>query len=465
MSSPLISLLAILVAGYLCRRYLWSTKSRSRLPFPPGPKPKPFIGNALDIPTKTPWLTYAKWSETYRSDILYVEALGNHIIILNSREAAADIMERRAAIYSDRPSIPMLELMGWSDSTPLLPHENLWRRHRRLFQQIFRKDAVVLYDLIERRKVSQMLRGLLETPDDLQAHIRTLAAAIIMAIMYGLNISTMNDKYVSIAERAVEVAAKAVLPGTSLVNTIPALRHIPPWFPGVKFHQVAAKRDGTGEPSVLRSLLEANDANGGSAEDESIYKTVSTASSVATFLCHGHQPRRTAKAQNEIDAVVGNDRLPGSEDRPSLPYVEAIYREVMRWRPVLPLGVPHTSLRTMFTRAISFQRGRSSFPTSESRQIQPERYFDSQGNLNNDDTILAFGFGRRYVSTAWLTIASVLATLNIAKAKDPQGNDIEIDGGYVDGAIMSVLQLYPSDSPPPIPVFHHPPVTEDPRVN
>ena len=49
------------------------------------------------------------------------------------------------------------------------------------------------------------------------------------------------------------------------------------------------------------------------------------------------------KAQNEIDAVVGTHRLPEFEDRPSLPFVEALYREVMRWKPVLPLGVAHAT--------------------------------------------------------------------------------------------------------------------------
>lgn len=52
-------------------------------------------------------------------------------------------------------------------------------------------------------------------------------------------------------------------------------------------------------------------------------------------------PHVQRKAQEELDLVVGLDRLPIHEDRESLPYIEAVYREVMRWRPVAPLGVPH----------------------------------------------------------------------------------------------------------------------------
>ena len=44
------------------------------------------------------------------------------------------------------------------------------------------------------------------------------------------------------------------------------------------------------------------------------------------------------RAQAEIDAVIGTDRLPTYEDRPKLPYVEALVWEVLRWHVVGPLG-------------------------------------------------------------------------------------------------------------------------------
>jgi cytochrome P450 len=44
------------------------------------------------------------------------------------------------------------------------------------------------------------------------------------------------------------------------------------------------------------------------------------------------------KAQHEIDTVVGGGRLPTFDDAPNLPYVRAIVKEVLRWRPVGPLG-------------------------------------------------------------------------------------------------------------------------------
>ncbi|KAF8880394.1 cytochrome P450 [Infundibulicybe gibba] len=484
MDSPgFMSLLIVLAAGYICRWYLGLAKSRARVPFPPGPKPKPLVGNAFELPTRAAWITYTKWAETYGSNILHAEVLGHHIFILSSLEDVTEIMERRASIYSSRPFLPILELMGLGCNAGILPHGDLWRRHRRIYQQCFKKDAVALYEPIQTRRVRQMLKGLLESPDNFRGHVQTVAADIIMDIVYGHN-SAMNTRLVLMAEEIAERVAKAILPGAFLVNIIHALRHIPPWFPGAKFHQVAARvkelsdqmqstgyefvrknmKDGTGGPSLLGSLLEASDANGGSAEYEAILNGVAstsyaagadtTVSSVMTFFyAMAINPDVQQKAQEEIDTVIGNERLPEPRDRPSLRYVEALFREVMRWRPVFPLGVPHTSTDDDIHKGFFVPKGSIIFANiwamthdenvyNDPDTFQPERHFDDQGRLSKNDKILAFGFGRRICAgrhlanpTVWLVIANVLATLNIAKAKDTQGNDIEIAGDYTDGAI------------------------------
>jgi len=54
-------------------------------------------------------------------------------------------------------------------------------------------------------------------------------------------------------------------------------------------------------------------------------------------------PEAQRKAQEEIDRVIGRDRLPTFEDRDSLPYTVAIYREVMRLWPPTPLTIPRVA--------------------------------------------------------------------------------------------------------------------------
>ena len=49
-------------------------------------------------------------------------------------------------------------------------------------------------------------------------------------------------------------------------------------------------------------------------------------------------PHVQKRAQEEIDHVVGNERLPLLQDRQQLPFVDAIMSEVLRWKPAVPLG-------------------------------------------------------------------------------------------------------------------------------
>ena len=58
---------------------------------------------------------------------------------------------------------------------------------------------------------------------------------------------------------------------------------------------------------------------------------------MAFFLMMVVNPAVQGKAQEQIDAVVGRDRLPTEEDRPLLPFIDAIFREVLRYSPVAPL--------------------------------------------------------------------------------------------------------------------------------
>ena len=49
-------------------------------------------------------------------------------------------------------------------------------------------------------------------------------------------------------------------------------------------------------------------------------------------------PQVQRRAQAELDAVVGRDRLPTFTDKPRLPYIEALCKELMRWNMVTPIG-------------------------------------------------------------------------------------------------------------------------------
>ena len=71
------------------------------------------------------------------------------------------------------------------------------------------------------------------------------------------------------------------------------------------------------------------------------FLTLKTVSAVQSFfLAMAMYPAVQKKAQAEIDAVVGSSRLPDFGDRSSLPYINALLKESMRWQSVAPLRKP-----------------------------------------------------------------------------------------------------------------------------
>jgi hypothetical protein len=54
-------------------------------------------------PYAIPMVETAALTSRSDSDIVHFSVMNNHVVVLNSAEAAADLFEKRGAIYSDRP--------------------------------------------------------------------------------------------------------------------------------------------------------------------------------------------------------------------------------------------------------------------------------------------------------------------------------------------------------------------------
>lgn len=62
---------------------------------------------------------------------------------------------------------------------------------------------------------------------------------------------------------------------------------------------------------------------------------------VGAFIALSLHPEVLGRAQAELDAIVGPDRLPDFSDRNSLLYVNAVIKEMLRWHNATPMSLPH----------------------------------------------------------------------------------------------------------------------------
>ncbi|KAG1756031.1 cytochrome P450 [Suillus lakei] len=463
--------------GYLClagvgvylAKQVFTKKNPA--PYPPGPPGLPFVGNVLDIPQIKPWLTFTQWGKKY-GDISHIEVLGRHIIVLNSVRTAMEMLDNKSTVYSDRPVLPMGgELVGWKDSLPLVPYGDRFRWYRKNIHRVIGSRAAVdIYSQIEEVETHRFLKRVLAEPDQLQKHVRHTAGAIILRISHGYEVKENNDPFVDLADRAVAQASQATAPGAFMVDIIPFLAKIPEWFPGAGFKRIAREWRETLEETVsaphkfVKDQMAAgiapksftSDLLGSdtlTAEEEHVVKwsalTLYTGGADTTvsaiyslFLAMTLFPDVQKKAQAEIDAIVGLDRLPSFADRDSLPYTEALAKEVLRWHAVVPAGFPHRVTEDDIHDGYYIPKGSLIMPNisfmlndprtyAKPSQFEPDRFLARDGKKRETDPrTICFGFGRRICpglhladASIWISTAMSLAVFDISKVVE---NGVEI---------------------------------------
>ncbi|CAK5282463.1 unnamed protein product [Mycena citricolor] len=485
--------LVLAAIGTVVVVYLGRRRAR-RLPLPPGLPKLPILGNLFNHPKGQPWEAYAQISKDVDSDILHFDLAGTSLVVLCSASAAADLLDKQSAAFSDRARRPMVvEVMGWDFSVAAMKYGDKWRAHRRLMHQVLNEKAAVQYRSKQLASAHEVLRRLMTTPEEFMDHFRHWAAEIIMSTTYGITIAKENDFYVDLAHAALRTLSVAGVTGTFWVDFFPALQHIPEWFPGAKF-----KRDGAVWRKMARQMVDASGEAPSSIVSESVrtmsdssfYNEETVKNSAATLFLGGADtsvsalqtfvlamlanPEAQARAQAEIDAVTQGLRLPDYDDEKNLPYVMAIVRETLRWRNATPMAIPHftsvdgeykgfripakslvigntwrvASPRTTESSLISHIRAithdESVYPDPD--KFNPDRFLLPDGQINPDVPFpdSAFGFGRRVcpgkpmaLASLYIAVASILSSFKISKARDINGNEIEPTYKYLAGFISA----------------------------
>ncbi|KAL4252099.1 cytochrome P450 family protein [Abortiporus biennis] len=444
---------------------------RRGIPYPPGPPPQPIIGHLFKIPKAPDEQLFTEYAEKY-GDIVYLHLLGKDILILNTERCAVDLFEKRGTIYSNRPWLPVTDMMGWSDILSLLPYGPLFYKTRKLFQAALSKSECLTYQEIQLRQVRILLQSLLKDPSDFELHLTRFSNAIITEVTYGHKINSSDDPYVAMIDELFSIVNGLGDPGMIILDLFPFLRHIPSWVPGAWYAKYAKKyrpkaeaimdepfaevqdrvSQGTAEASFLTYQLGALQNEGPiNAADERRLKmdafqlymagAETTSSTMLMFLiAMVYNPGAQKIAQDELDKVVGPGRLPDFSDREALPYLSALVNEVFRWKPVAPLGLPHSAMQDDIYNNMFIPKGATIIPNlrymlsdpntyHDPQSFKPERFLPKPHGYGEPLPTSVFGFGRRSCpgkllgeASVWIAIASILATFDVKPLEDSKGN-------------------------------------------
>ncbi|KAJ7745595.1 cytochrome P450 [Mycena maculata] len=475
-------LVLISFASYLVFRFY---VKRRRSPLPPGPRGLPLVGNLYDIPKRQEWLSFMEMSRIYDSDIISLNLMGTTVIVLNSQAPVDALLEERSIIYSDRPSFTILnKLVGFKWHFGFMSYGAEWKNHRKAFMQQFRPSEVLLHRPAELEAARTLLQRLLESPVKYERHLRHMAGMVILSTTYGIDVEPEDDPYIDISEMAVHAMSCTINGGSYLVDSLPFLRYVPGFFPGAGFQRearewsevVSALREipyafskrviatGTSKSSVASRVLEEIGGSPQADDKEIVLKNIlatcyadTTVSALGTFiLAMTMYPDIQKKAQAAIEEVVGQGRLPDFDDK--IPYIDALVREVLRWRPVAPLAIPHAVTKDDVYMGYHIPAGSVVIGNSwywsrailhdeatfgpNTKEFIPERWLTQDGKINlaMRDHGAVFGYGRRVCPgqdmaqwSIWICIVSILATLDIRKCVDQEGVPIEPSGEYIWG--------------------------------
>ena len=121
-----------------------------------------------------PFLVFVGLAHATTGDMVSVTIPGQSLVILNSLKAAVDLLEKRSAIYSDRPDLLMAgRMVGWNETLVLTPAGERFRAMRRqLHQFIGSRQHMVKFHGLQVQETRHFLRRLLRDPAHFADHIR-----------------------------------------------------------------------------------------------------------------------------------------------------------------------------------------------------------------------------------------------------------------------------------------------------
>ncbi|PVF97215.1 cytochrome P450 [Serendipita vermifera] len=390
-------------------------------PYPPGPPREPLIGALRSFPRDHFLQRFNEWARKY-GDIVYAPVPGMNIVILNSYEVANELLNKRPSSTGGRRTGYLLtKLMGWEWIITFLSLGVNHSNQRKMIRRGLGPQRVGCYDANIESAVEKLMTVLDTFQGNPSQTIKHCLGHLTSISTYGDQIlKEMGSDLSHWNHEAMDTMAEAIF-SFWLVDVFHSLRFVPDWIPGLRFKNLAREatelseniryrayrrgvelyKTGALGHSILNDLLEEF------GEDEDVRDSTATTAAIIQFI---HAlflfPDISEKVFSEVEAVTHGERLPQVSDRPHLPYAEAVWKEAIRWSPVIPLGVPHVNDQDEVIRGYFIPKGTMIQQNvkmmlndpdvwGDPEVFRPERFLEPEAALRPNPLTVQFGWGMR----------------------------------------------------------------------
>ncbi|KZO99731.1 cytochrome P450 [Calocera viscosa TUFC12733] len=445
-------------------------KRTSRLP--PGPPGLPLLGNILQLPSQFLYRKLTAWSDRYGP--IYTFWIGSQpYLVLGSTAVSADLLDRMSAVTSDRPPMIKPRVFYFKGMNLLLQDRTLtWRAQRRSIHASLNIHTATRYNSMQAQEAAYLALSLLQHPEKpFRRQLHRFAASVIFRAVYGGDtIQLLDVDPTKRIEELTDESMHAMMPQNSVVDIFPFLKPLiqrvkwfrkqaDSWFSDAeqeakRRYDAALPTDGWEATTVVHDV-NINMGKYGITKHQAMWMTMALfmagqeTSDTALYifgLAMLHHPEAASTAQRQLDAVCG-DCAPTFEDREKLPFVDAIVKETLRWRPGVPLSVPHRASEEFEYRGYVIPAGtvildnvwsqtRDPAAYKHPESFDPTRFLDDSGTLlpATADTHLdqlGFGHGRRVcagrdfaLNTLFIACAYMLWAFRFEWPVDEEGKEI-----------------------------------------
>ncbi|KAH6985114.1 cytochrome P450 [Ilyonectria destructans] len=464
---------------------------------PPGPPTIPLLGNLHQIPRRDLHLQYDRWAKKYGP--MYSLKLGSqNVVVLASGEMIKNVVDKRSGNYADRPDLYMQEV--WEGSRIIMRgYDALWKVERKLYHQFLNINKAARYVPYQDLETRQLCYDLLSNPDDFENLITRSTLSVATSMAYGFRV--LNTKSKVMQELLTNTHGFFVMVHNSRLldwyaQLRPIARILPLWLNSVaskgklvfrrekaQFRQLYEQARQESEVDGARPSFAADISTAQKTwKDVASQKLLTdhAASYIAGIAMEGGAdttsntlaglikammlfPDVQRKAQQEIDSVVGTERIPSIDDFEHLPYIRQTVKEALRWLPTSISGaIPHAALAddeidgftipagtTIVLAVWSVNNDPKLFP--DPRRFDPSRH---DASLSLGEAAAAadfkhrdnwtFGAGRRICPgihvaerTLFLAVVRLLWAFQIDKARGPDGEQIQVDRDEVTQSIAA----------------------------